>query len=87
VGLQPLERPIRWSADNRTFFTRTMTDPGTLKIWRLDPDTGRRTPVEEIRLAEGGAAVEQFVMTADRSAIAYMIRRVHSQLYVVEGLK
>ena len=87
VGLQPLERPIRWSADNRTFFTRTMTDPGTLKIWRLDPDNGRRTPVEEIRLAEGGAAVEQFVMTADRSAIAYMIRRVHSQLYVVEGLK
>ena len=87
VGLQPLERPIRWTSDDRTVFTRTVGDAGTSKIWRLDPDTGRRSLVEEIRLPEDGASVDHLVMTADRGAIAYMIRRVHSQLYVVEGLK
>jgi eukaryotic-like serine/threonine-protein kinase len=86
-GLQPLEMPIRWTADSRTIFTRTIGEGGTLRIWRLDPDTGRRTLVEEIRMPEDGASVDHVVMTADRSAIAYMIRRVHSQLYVVEGLR
>jgi Tol biopolymer transport system component len=87
TGLQRGEEPIRWSSDGRSIFTRTQIGGEPSKIWRLDPNTGRRVLLEEIRSPGGGASVERFVLTADRSALAYMIRRVHSQLYVVEGLR
>src|SRR5213079_716642 len=48
-------------------------------ILRLDPDTGRRVVVREIRLAEAAGNVNRIVVAPDGRALAYGLRRGHSQ--------
>ncbi|HEX5134833.1 MAG TPA: hypothetical protein VFW81_05525, partial [Thermoanaerobaculia bacterium] len=86
-GIEGGELPIRWSSDGRTIFTRRRVAPEPAKIWRLDPDNGRRAFVKEIRSAESGGLPAGLVMTADGRAYAYLLQRGHSQLYLAEGLK
>ncbi|MDQ5856720.1 MAG: hypothetical protein M3542_00390 [Acidobacteriota bacterium] len=87
AGLEPGEWPIRWTSDGRTIYTRRDVPQGPSQIWRLDPDTGRRVLLREIRPADPGAVVERVVVSADGRAYAYLVARAHAQLYVVEGLK
>jgi len=87
AGLEPGEWPIRWTSDSRTIYTRRDVPQGPSQIWRLDPDTGRRVLLREIRPADPGAGVERLVLSPDGRACAYLVVRIHAQLYVVEGLK
>jgi dipeptidyl aminopeptidase/acylaminoacyl peptidase len=86
VGLERGEYPIRWASDGRAIYTRREVPPGLTQISRLDPDTGRRVPLREIRLGSG-EDVLRVVMSPDGRAYAYAVGRAHSQLYVVEGLR
>jgi hypothetical protein len=87
VGLERGEFPIRWTSDGRTIYTLRGVPPGPVQIWRLDPDTGRRVLLREIRPADPGAGVERVVLSLDGRAYACLVARAHAQLYVVEGLK
>ncbi len=86
VGLERGEFPIRWASDGRTIYTLREVPPGTTQISRLDPDTGRRVLLREIR-PDLGADVMRVVLSPDGRSSAYLVSRAHAQLYVVEGLR
>jgi len=83
AGLEPGDYPIRWSSDGSFYVRRRSTD----EILRLDPETGGKVPGKKIKPADPTASVRRIVMTADGRSYAYSARRLHSLLYVVEGLK
>jgi eukaryotic-like serine/threonine-protein kinase len=83
AGLQRGDSPIRWTSDGSLWVTRF----GSGDVWRLDPETGRKTPSGiRIKGEFGNVAAMRVVVTADGRAYAYAQRRGHSVLYVVEGL-
>ncbi len=84
VGLERGDFPIRWAAD-RTLWVRRV---GSGDIWRLDPQTGRKTPSgKSLKMSFGNIAFLRIVMTPDARAYAYGTRTMHSTLYLVAGLK
>ena len=84
AGLVRGDLPIRWTADGSFWVTRF----GSGDIWRLDPETGRKTPSgSKIKTEFGNLASFRVVMTPDGRSYAYSARGTHSVLYVVEGLK
>jgi len=85
AGLEPGERPIRWSSDGRSIFIGGPR--GAVKVWRLDPETGKRTLWKEIKPADPATGVRRLVIAADGRSYAYGARRGHALLYVVEGLR
>jgi eukaryotic-like serine/threonine-protein kinase len=85
AGLEGGERPIRWSSDGRSIYVGGPR--GATKVWRLDPETGRRTLWKEIKPADPATGVRRLVIAADGRSYAYGARRGHAVLYVVEGLK
>ena len=95
AGLAAREVPIGWTSDGRTIFvSEGLRVPIAIRavqpvktILRLDPDTGRRVVVREIRLAEAAGNVNRIVVAPDGRTLAYGLRRGHSQLYVVAGLR
>ena len=84
AGLARGDFPIRWTADGSFWVTRF----GSGDIWRLDPETGRKTPSGgKLKTEFGNLASFRVVMTPDGRSYAYSARRTQSVLYVVEGLK
>jgi len=86
IQIMALERgdfPIRWASDRSLWFHREPSG----EVWRLDLGTGRKTPGKKISPTDATLGVTRIVMMPDGSAYAYAYRRVHSILYVVEGLK
>jgi Tol biopolymer transport system component len=82
AGLQRGDFPVRWTPDRSFWVSRRG------EIWRLDPETGRRTlSGKKLETDFGNMAAFRAVMTPDGRAYAYSARRAHSVLYVVEGLK
>jgi Tol biopolymer transport system component len=81
-GLERGDFPIRWASD-RSFWVHRI---GSADVWRLDAETGRKTPSGNKLKAEFGAFL-RVVMTPDGRAYAYSARRAHSILYIVEGLR
>jgi serine/threonine protein kinase/Tol biopolymer transport system component len=85
AGLEPGEQPIRWSSDGRSIYVGRRR--GGVKVWRLDPETGKRTFWKEIKPADPATSVRRLVIGADGRSYAYAARRSHALLYVVEGLR
>jgi dipeptidyl aminopeptidase/acylaminoacyl peptidase len=84
AGLKRGDFPIRWASDRSFWVSRF----GSGDIWRLDAETGRKTPSEnKLKTDFGNLATLRLVMTPDGRSYAYAARRAHSVLYVVEGLK
>jgi Tol biopolymer transport system component len=84
AGLERGDFPIRWASDRSFWMSRF----GSGDIWRLDPQTGRKTPSgNKLQTDFGNLASMRVVMSADGRSYAYSARRAHSVLYVVEGLK
>ena len=83
-GLERGDFPIRWTSDRSFWVTQYRSGD----IWRLDPVTGRKTmSVNKLKTDFVNLAAMRVVMTPDGRSYAYAARRVHSILYVVEGLK
>jgi hypothetical protein len=83
AGLQP----IRWCTDGGVYAYRSDQLPAP--IVRIDPGTGRQTPVRELSPGDpaGLIGISPVVLSADTKVYAYSYRRTLSELYVVEGLK
>jgi Tol biopolymer transport system component len=87
-GLDPEDRPIRWTADGRALFAFRR---GALpcEVFRFDLETGDKTPVRELMPPDPSGVVEitSVLVTPDASAYAYSYHRILSDLLLVEGLK
>ncbi|MEO8349968.1 MAG: hypothetical protein ABI610_13760, partial [Acidobacteriota bacterium] len=84
TGIEMTDWPIGWNADGLLFVSSETL--GAALVHLVDPDSGRRTLWKKIPL-DPGSSVERIVISADGRSYVYSTRRVHSQLYVVEGLK
>ena len=86
-GLMPDELCATWTADGRALL---VARGGGLPwiIERLELDTGRRTPVREIRAREGsGLRLSTIAITPDGRSYVRSYSRLLSDLFVVEGLR
>jgi Tol biopolymer transport system component len=89
-GVEPGDGPIDWAEDGRTLFVAPAGDGGpSLRVFRLDTRTGARTFWREIRPPDpvGVVGIDGLRVTPDGRSYVYNIRRVISNLYVVEGLE
>jgi Tol biopolymer transport system component len=77
---------IRWCADGRSLFVRTVTT-SSLKVYRLDLATGRQEPWKEFSITDIGAGGSAVIPTPDGSAYVYSYTRYFSDLFIAEGLK
>ncbi len=79
--------PIRWSNDGALYASRG--DRAPVEVLRVDPATGRQTPVRELTPgdAAGLIGISPIVLSPDAKAYAYSYRRTLSELYVVDGLR
>jgi Tol biopolymer transport system component len=84
-GIEKGDSPVGWNADGLLFVSREII--GALLVHLVEPDSGRRTLWKRISLAEPGSNVEWILISADGRSYVYSTRRIHSQLYVVEGLE
>ncbi len=84
-GLLPDEIPFDW--DGQRVLVRTRAIP--VKIFRLDPNTGKRELWKQIAPADPGGieSIASPIFAAGGNAYAYSYYRVLSELYVVDGLK
>ena len=79
---------IGWSGDGRLLYVaRTQEMP--IRVYRFDPSTGHKEVVKEILPADAAGIwwPNSVLMTPDGKGYVYSVRRVLSDLYVVEGLK
>ncbi len=86
--LESGDKIIGWSSDGRSLnLARTQEMP--IRVYRFDPATGRRELLKEILPADpaGTSSRNSIFMTPDGKGHEYSVRRVLSNLYLVEGLK
>jgi Tol biopolymer transport system component len=84
AGLERGDLPLRWASDGSIWVSRFSAG----EIWRLNPESGRKTPSGiKLKADFGNLSFMRVVMTPDGRAYAYAQRRAHSVLYVVEGLR
>jgi hypothetical protein len=86
-GLTEEDRVINWAADSRSLFVYTRGE-FPVKVYRLDPSTGRKEFVREIRPADaaGVLSTPHVFMTPDGRSYLYQLQRYLSELYLVNGL-
>ena len=81
------EKIIGWSSDGRSLYLgRTREVP--FRVYRFDPATGRKELLKEVMPADpAGIGNNSILMTPDGKGYVYSVRRILSDLYLVEGLK
>ncbi len=79
---------IGWSNDGRSLYL-AQTDEMPIRVYRFDPLTGHRELLKEVMPADlaGIFSPNNIFMTPDGKGYVYSVRRMLSDLYVVEGLK
>jgi hypothetical protein len=80
------ERPESWTADGRLY---TIARGVPVKVFLLDPATGRRELFKEILPADsaGVAPIGGVRMTPDGKSYAYSFMRVLAELFLVDGVR
>jgi hypothetical protein len=78
---------IRWAEDGKSLFV-FKRDRLPASVYRLDVETGKRTPWMELTPADpaGVMRIPIVVMTPDGKSYAYNLVRDLSDLYLVRGL-
>jgi len=87
-GFEPGDVVIRWSADGRALFVFKRNELPA-RVFRLDLETGGRTPWLELMPADpaGVSRISVVQMTPDGKTYAYNVSRQLSDLYLVKGVK
>jgi eukaryotic-like serine/threonine-protein kinase len=87
-GFEPDDVVIRWAADGKALFV-FKRDRLPARVFRLDFETGRRTPWLDLMPADaaGVTRIPVVVLTPDGKSYAYNLTRDLSALYLVEGLR
>ena len=86
--LESEDEIIGWSSDGRSLhLARTREMP--IRVYRFDPSTGRKELLKEVMPADPAGIFwpNYILLTPDGKGYAYSVRRVLSDLYLVEGLK
>ena len=88
LGLESEDEIIGWSSDGHSIFLAHSQEM-PIRIYRFDPSTRRRDLLKEITPTDlaGIFWLNSVLMTPDGKGYVYSIRRVLSDLFVVEGLK
>ena len=88
AGKEPRDIPIRWTADGRGIYV-FKREGLPVRIFRLDPWTGKKEFVKEFMPADPGgiSGMSSVTMSADAKMFAFNYRRRISELFLVEGLK
>jgi dipeptidyl aminopeptidase/acylaminoacyl peptidase len=84
-GTLPGDLPLEWEIGGKALFVWDRTWPA--RIGRLDLDTGRRTLWKELAPDPVGLLYGNVILTRDGRHYVYRLRRVYSELNVVEGLR
>lgn len=88
--LEDADRIMGWTSDGHSLYIyRVQQLPFMFKVYTLDPATGRRTMVREVAPADQAGILPPSVImiTPDGKGAAYSVRRVLSDLYMIEGLE
>jgi hypothetical protein len=88
-GLDPRDTVLGWTGDMQSLYV-ARRDHLPVAVHLLDLATGDRTPWREIgsRDIYGAIGIDRIALAGDGRSYAYSISQVvHSDLYVVEGLK
>jgi Tol biopolymer transport system component len=84
-GALPGDLPLEWEIGGRALFVWDRTWPA--RIGRLELGTGRRALWKELAPDPVGLMYGNVILTRDGRHYVYRLRRVFSELNVVEGLK
>jgi Tol biopolymer transport system component len=87
-GVEPNERPLRWTADGRSLFVASGRDIPAL-VFRVDLSTGRRELWKEFTPGDptGITGMGADSISADGNTILFGYFHTVSDLYVAEGLR
>jgi Tol biopolymer transport system component len=90
-GIRQEEEVLAWTPDGKSFWLRS-NDAASIKLYRVDASTGRRTLWKEIRppsTGMAGFAPERggVRITPDGKAWVYSYWRLFHELYLVDGLR
>jgi serine/threonine protein kinase len=87
-GLESEDEIIGWSSDGHSIYLAHAQEM-PIRVYRFDPSTRRRDLLKEITPTDlaGIFWLNSVLMTPDGKGYVYSIRRVLSDLFVVEGLK
>ena len=88
-GLNPGDRPLRFTADGRHLFLRDGSRELPARVLRLDLATGRREVWKELTPGDpaGITLLQPSAISDDGKTILFIYSRVLSDLYLAEGLK
>jgi eukaryotic-like serine/threonine-protein kinase len=86
--LESADEILGWSSDGHTLYLAQAQEM-PIRVYRFDPATGRRELLKEVMPADpaGIFAPNNIFMTRDGKGYVYSVRRMLSDLYLVEGLK
>jgi hypothetical protein len=87
-GLEPTEKPLRWTADGRSLFVASRREL-PVRVFRLDLSTGRRELWKEFVPgdATGITGMGADSISADGNTILFGYFHTLADLYVAEGLR
>jgi Tol biopolymer transport system component len=86
--LESADEILGWSSDGHSLYL-AQTQEMPIRVYRFDPAMGRRELLKEVSPADpaGIFAPNNIFLTPDGKGCVYSVRRMLSDLYVVEGLK
>lgn len=83
AAIQPGEDVLQWSSDGRSLFV--LTPAG--RVDRVDPTSGRREALRDLRVTPGFRSLEAVVPARDGRSCVYALRRRSSDLFVADGVR
>jgi eukaryotic-like serine/threonine-protein kinase len=88
-GLEPTDRPLRWTSDGRALFVRRTVRELPARVYRVDIETGRRELWKEFTPADPAGIwnITPAAISADGQIILFNYFRTLSDLYLAEGMK
>src|SRR6185503_18376846 len=89
TGLDPADRPLRWSGDGRYVYVRAPGDDLPLRVDRVELATGRRESWLQLTPSDpaGVSHVGDILLSPDGRSYVYNCARDLSQLFLAEGVR
>jgi Tol biopolymer transport system component len=88
-GVEPGDRPLRFTADSRSLFLRPDAREFPARVLRVDLATGRREVWKELMPGDpaGITSLSPAAISEDGKTVLFIYARSLSDLYLAEGLK
>ena len=88
-GLQARETPFAWAADGRSLLVAGRSDELPIRIYQVDPDSGKRRLLHTFTPPDAAGYLETptICSSPDGKRFAFTFRRRLSELFLLEGLK